>query len=568
MNRTTELKKEIIYFLIFIVISFYFTYVMIRTGKLVIQNDGVFHLQRLQQISDNIKRGQLFTFIGSDTFRHIGLGSFLFYPYVWYYPFAFLEMLFNPVIAIYLGYGFLLLLTFFCSYYAMKIYSNSIDRSFIFSLIYTLCSKHIIEISRFQWGELFAYTFIPIALAGFYRLIYQNSDESKTSYILAIGLALVLYAHLLSAYLIVALIGFVFILSILSRKVSVKIWIDLFKNIGVFLLLTCWVLLPLLTDYLGCGVEPAKAGFNYPDTFENLWFTSLKNELYIDTSIGLILIIVFILGWLFIRNNKKELSIYLIGYILTIISTSLFPWHSLGRYPIFGMLSVLQYSFRFLILAVPLLSVSASYIIYRFIEGVPKKYFKLSMIAFTAIMMGFCVQLTNDFKNQQQTTLPRLAKNINDSNITAPISFIVSNKSWNTFVNYRAPIGGEDYILKGSNTTRMEQNKGYLNKRKIKLAPTNSANKLTYNVTIKKKNSELELPVVPYKHTKVAVNGVNVRFKVSKEKGILLNKLKRGNNRIEVSYQPSIVFYILFCISLITFVALFSRWLLFVKKCW
>lgn len=534
---------------------------MVKTGRLVVQVDGVFHLQRLQQIFDNIKRGQLFTFIGSDTFRHIGLGSFLFYPYVWYYPFAFFKLFFNPVTAIYLGYGFFLLLTFFCSYAAMKIYSNNIDRSFIFSLIYTLCSKHITEILRFQWGELFAYTFIPIALAGFYKLVYQNSNESGTSYVLAIGLALVLYSHLLSAYLVVILIGLVFILSFLLRKISVKVWIDLLKNIGVFLLLTGWILLPLLTDYLGRNVEPAKPGFNWPDTFENFWFSSLKNVIYSDTSIGVILIVTFILGWLFIRNNKSELSIYLIGYILTIASTSLLPWNSLGKYSILKMFSVLQYSFRFLVLTVPLLSTSASYIIYQFMEANPKKLSKVLMAAFTVIMLGFSVQLTNEFERQQQVTLPGLVENTNDSNVKAPGLFVLTNADYNALINYRAPIGAEDYVLRGSNSTRMENNEGYLDRRREKFKPVSSANKLTYNIIVKKNNSDLELPVVPYSHTKVTINGTNVRFKISKEKGILLNRLKKGNKKIEITYQPSIMFYILFCTALVTFIVLFGRFI-------
>ncbi|MCC4363525.1 hypothetical protein [Limosilactobacillus reuteri] len=565
MDKTMKLrKKSIVYFLIFLIFSLYFTYTMVSTGKLVVQNDGVFHLQRLQQIFNNVKQGQIFTFIASDTFRHIGLGSFLFYPYVWYFPFILFKLFFSSITAIYLGYGFFLLLTFLCSYYAMKIYSNNVDRSFLFSLIYTLCSKHIIEIARFQWGELFAYTFIPIAFAGFYKLVYENTDKSKTSYTLAIGLALILYAHLLSAYLVVLLIGFVFLVSVFLRRVSIKVWIDLFKNIGVFLLLTSWVLVPLFTDYLGHNIEPAKPGFNYPDTFETLWFSSLKNEIYVDTSIGIILIIVFIIGWVFIKNNKSELIIYLLGYLLIIGSTSLLPWHSLGKYSIFGMFSVLQYSFRLLILAVPLLSISVSYIICQFMKKVPKNTLGHSlMIIFTVILIISGVQLTNEFKNQQQVTIPKLTKNTNDLNTTASEQFVLTNTNYNALTNYRAPIGGEDYSIRGLNIKRMENNEGYLNGRKRKFIPINSANQLVYNVTIKKENSELELPIIPYKHTKVKINNTNVKFKVSKEKGILLNKLQKGKNRIEVSYKPSIMFYILFWVATITYIVLFS---LFIKN--
>ena len=137
----------------------------------------------------------------------------------------------------------------------------------------------------------------------------------------------------------------------------------------------------------------------------------------------------------------------------------------------------------------------------------------------------------------------------------------MTNADYNALINYRAPIGAEDYVLRGSNSIRIENNEGYLDRRREKFKPVSSANKLTYNIIVKKNNSDLELPVVPYSHTKVTINGTNVRFKISKEKGILLNRLKKGNKKIEITYQPSIMFYILFCTALVTFIVLFGRFI-------
>lgn len=166
MNKTrlikTTRKKEFFIYLIFIVISCWYACTLAYSGKLIAQNDAFFHLQRLQQIYLNLKHGVFFTFIATDTFRHIGVGSFLFYPTVFYYPIAILEFVFKPITAIYTYLGLAMFLTFCCAYVSMKTFSKSIQRAFIFSMIYTLCTKYIIEFTRFQFGEFFAYSFIPI----------------------------------------------------------------------------------------------------------------------------------------------------------------------------------------------------------------------------------------------------------------------------------------------------------------------------------------------------------------------------------------------------------------------
>ena len=63
----------------------------IHSGKIVANADWLFHSSRVEQISQNIHNGQLLTFIASSTFHHTGVGSFLFYPYFFLYPWAILN---------------------------------------------------------------------------------------------------------------------------------------------------------------------------------------------------------------------------------------------------------------------------------------------------------------------------------------------------------------------------------------------------------------------------------------------------------------------------------------------
>lgn len=150
MINKVKKKKEFIFILTYALISLYLYFSLNINGKLLLTNDGAFHLQRLQELLINIKHGHLVTFIASRTFRHIGTASFLFYPYVFLYPIAFLQLFLKPITAIFVAYALFFFATFIIAYFCMEVYSNNADRAYLFSLIYTLCSKYFIEMTRFN----------------------------------------------------------------------------------------------------------------------------------------------------------------------------------------------------------------------------------------------------------------------------------------------------------------------------------------------------------------------------------------------------------------------------------
>lgn len=72
--------KKISIYALFVFLSIFYVFFLYKTQKLGIDSDGSFHFSRVEEIYQNLKAGELFTFIVTHTFHNSGVGSFLFYP--------------------------------------------------------------------------------------------------------------------------------------------------------------------------------------------------------------------------------------------------------------------------------------------------------------------------------------------------------------------------------------------------------------------------------------------------------------------------------------------------------
>ena len=65
--------------------------------RIVIFSDFSFHASRVEEIANNLSKGQFFTFIATKTFHHTGVASFLFYPTIFLYPWAIFSLFLKVV---------------------------------------------------------------------------------------------------------------------------------------------------------------------------------------------------------------------------------------------------------------------------------------------------------------------------------------------------------------------------------------------------------------------------------------------------------------------------------------
>ena len=105
MNRMKNIKTNSIVLLIFLVITVCMIYPLVATGRIAAQVDWLFHAARVEQIYRNLSEGSLFTYIATSTFQSTGVGSFLFYPVIFIYPWAWLRFITTPIAAYYIWGG-------------------------------------------------------------------------------------------------------------------------------------------------------------------------------------------------------------------------------------------------------------------------------------------------------------------------------------------------------------------------------------------------------------------------------------------------------------------------------
>lgn len=106
-SRWKNIKINILTVLLFCAISALLTIAFIRLGTIVLNSDGSFHFSRLEELYDDFRSGST-AFIASHTFNSTGVGTFLFYPSILLYPWVILRLVFSPVTAFYVWYGFML----------------------------------------------------------------------------------------------------------------------------------------------------------------------------------------------------------------------------------------------------------------------------------------------------------------------------------------------------------------------------------------------------------------------------------------------------------------------------
>ena len=99
-------------------------YPLVATGRIATQVDWLFHAARVEQIYRNLSEGSLFTYIATSTFQSTGVGSFLFYPVIFIYPWAWLRFITTPIVAYYIWVGAFMFMTFVISYFSMLSFSK------------------------------------------------------------------------------------------------------------------------------------------------------------------------------------------------------------------------------------------------------------------------------------------------------------------------------------------------------------------------------------------------------------------------------------------------------------
>ncbi len=565
MNRLKNIKINSVVVLLFLVITISMVYPLAATGRIAAQVDWLFHASRVEQIYRNLSEGSLFTYIATSTFQSTGVGSFLFYPVIFIYPWAWLRFIMTPVVAYYVWVGLFMFMTFVISYFSMLSFSKGkYLRSFIFALLYTLAPYRLyLGPASFVVGEYIASTFIPLAFLGFYHII---CGDKRKWYWLTIGMTLLAYSHMLSILLISEIFTVLLLVAFFTGKFDLKRLKYLLISAIATVILALPVIIPLLTDYFGKGITATYPGVGMIQNLGEVFTASLSNTAT-SSSIGFVLLLVLLSGWRWIKQDSLEVPLYILAICLTLISTAIFPWKSFND----SFLALLQLPYRYLIYVVLLTAILGSRIIVELLTkyGALKTNWRramtilalllVSLIGYYGSISNLSDRLANTAKNKETIIKPLKA-----DEQAILYAGILTNKNYQAQFDYWAQTGEVDYFptktLKKDHFLEyiiMDWDKAYrtnkdvysiisgvtrINGQEMHIKPYASANALQYQVELARK-SKVDLPVVHYAHTVVTVDGKQVTYQNSKRNTVQLD-LEKGKHTVIVGYLPSKVFFI------------------------
>lgn len=541
-------KLNLLYLGLLLFVTLLTTLYLASSKAIFAFSDWTFHAARVEEIYLNLKSGSFFTFIAARTFHNTGAASFLFYPYIFFYPWAFLRFILSPVNAFYAWYALVTFATAAISFFSMKAYSQKSLASFIFSLVYTF-APYRLYLGGAVFGEYLAVTFLPLLFLGIYEVLW---GDKKKWYLLAIGGALVAYAHILSVFLSLEFAALLFVIKLItSRGISKDRIKSLLLAAGTCVLLVLPVIVPFFTDFIGQGLSSAKPGISY--TMEPLYLLLNSFSAQKGWKLSFMLMLTIFTAWAFIKSQRNWI-IYGLGLFACFLTTRYFPWKLTAGTP-FEMVQLtaryLSYASLFLTI---LFALGSNDILEEHVAGRKKLALSCSLAVFMALFSLSSLSVYRDILKHVQD-MPKTSAN---STQPAPFKRLRDYNYHNQF-NYKILFGAFDYMPKSSLTSLQKQNsllmhQAYLNGKTLTLSPLIKANQITYQVK-SEKAADVDLPVIAYKHTTVSVNGQKHAFRRG-SRGTVVISLKRGQNTITIGYKASPVFYLSIVISILSWLVL------------
>ena len=508
MKNNQQLKSKIIEFIEILVIATICSilFIVLGGGHRCLTNyaysDIEFHLNRIIGLSNIINHP-----INYKVFNQIGMGVNYFYPGLTIFPAALLIKFTHSVVNGFLAFLFLLnVVSGIIAYYSLKsIYKNRFKAT-IFSTMFIFMTYRTLDIyRRFDIGECLAMTFMLIVFSAMYQIIV----DQKNSWVkLAIGMALVLYSHLLSAIIVSIMCGLMLILNLKNVKSWKFVIIQLCKSGITTLMLGLGFLLPYLQQ-TRLKINPPfignlpSAALNMSDLFNNSLNNTLGDSKQTVVSLGIICLIFLIIGLFKKHETLVEKSFYMLGLFSVILSTKLFPWNLFQKH-----FALLQFPWRFLEVA------SVFLLIYGVSAVIDSK-----RTIFSLGIVGCTVMLFYSSVVNLENTAP--AKNImNESRINKAMSY----DNWDYFpqkaVNNLSIVNHQFFDAKGKQVS-------------IKHWVTDTDYVIKLNSY---KSSELNVPVLYYYGTQAKLNGKKLGVKASDRGTVELQNVPQ-NGEIKITSQ-------------------------------
>lgn len=404
-----------------------------------------------------------------------------------------------------------------------------------------------------SWGAVL----IPFVLIQGINLL--NNHKTRFSWIsLGIVMAIVAQIHLLSTFFsILALIPF-FIYGLVLSENKRQMWIDVFKAVGLFIVLTAnvWGAFLLLypTNQMASPIDysPVLTAVNLSVAGTSTMWTSI-------TEVTLLLFIVQLIYVIFnFKSSKLNTFVTLEGIVFLYLSSNLFPWQFV-KDTLPAVTGYLQFPNRFTVVAYPLLFLGIGLTLNELIKSHGKK---LGMIASALAIVVVLFNVRADFNeiNNNITYNKGITSNAKE----------MKEKGLALYIN-KVEINSPDYLpvrkkIKSSDITGMLMSMSPQKNNFEQNALSNGRLELTWKDSTSKVTT---LPIFIYKQSELSLNNKVIKPKVN-EIGMPQVQSRKGKNTAILSFKTPIWFIILLYISILSWVLLIIygvfRWVKIIKK--
>lgn len=404
-----------------------------------------------------------------------------------------------------------------------------------------------------SWGAVL----IPFVLIQGINLL--NNHKTRFSWIsLGIVMAIVAQIHLLSTFFsILALIPF-FIYGLVLSENKRQMWIDVFKAVGLFIVLTAnvWGAFLLLypTNQMASPIDysPVLTAVNLSVAGTSTMWTSI-------TEVTLLLFIVQLIYVIFnFKSSKLNTFVTLEGIVFLYLSSNLFPWQFVKN-TLPAVTGYLQFPNRFTVVAYPLLFLGIGLTLNELIKSHGKK---LGMIASALAIVVVLFNVRADFNeiNNNITYNKGITSNAKE----------MKEKGLAPYIN-KVEINSPDYLpvrkkIKSSDITGMLMSMSPQKNNFEQKALSNGRLELTWKDSTSKVTT---LPIFIYKQSELSLNNKVIKPKVN-EIGMPQVQSRKGKNTAILSFKTPIWFIILLYISILSWVLLIIygvfRWVKIIKK--
>lgn len=556
-NKMT-FKKTISLLGLFLVISFIYTLPMLRLTsphfQLLQGDDLAFHFMRTFSMTDQLKEMGYPTGVGNFSPFQYAYGVNLFYPYeTTVLPLALLTMAVGNIFKGYYLYVLLLtFLTLLSAYYGMRYFLKLqllplSDKGmkiapFIFAVVYSFSQYRLVNIfMRTALGEGAAFVFLPLIMAGFFSLFF---DQGKKKSWLIFGMAGLIYTHFVSSLLVVLFL--VICLLLLIPKWSVTVWKQLIFSGAMAALLSAFCLVPMLEqmqhlDITGAYQASLVEGAQMTGSLAYL-FSFVSPEKYSYYTVGIFILIPYLGSLLlFFLPGKKNLFRNKFGFLLLIMTgllifmtTNVFPWDYLED----SFIQIIQFPFRLNLLATLLGAVCGSLFFAEVLTAFSKHsglLITVSLLLYLATPLVVSQYLTIQKIMEKYTTATDLQKDGYYNEVSLSMF---------------------DYLPKIADPYEYLNKQGKINQEKTTIDYTMTGNRAKVNTEKIVANSTVELPLAGYKGVTVKdSDGKDLSFKVAKNGKIRLTKFPK-DKFVTVIYQATLLYKVSFFVSAATLIFL------------